>query len=64
MCVHSNSFRYSVIGIAVVVALLASFLPQDNLHYLGPVSRFFDIMIPFLAVGALVKYLFSGPTTD
>jgi hypothetical protein len=59
MCVNSNCFRYSVIGIAVVVSLLAALLPQEQLHSLGLVSRFFEIMIPFLAVGSLVKYLFT-----
>ena len=59
MCVNSNCFRYSVIGIAVAVSLLAALLPQENLPTLGLVSRFFEIMMPFLAVGALIKYLFT-----
>ena len=60
MCVNSNCFRYSVVGIALAIALLASFLPQEHLQALGLISRFFEIMIPFLAVGALIKYLFTG----
>ena len=59
MCVDTPAFRYSVIGIALAVSLLASFVPPAHLQALGQVSRFFEIMIPFLAVGCLVKYLFT-----
>lgn len=60
MCVNSNCFRYTVVGIAVVVSMLAALLPQEQLQSLGLVSRFFEIMIPFLAVGCLLKYLFTN----
>jgi hypothetical protein len=45
------------IVVAVVLAALASFLPATQIDYVIAVSRFFDIMIPVLAVGALIKYL-------
>jgi ABC-type dipeptide/oligopeptide/nickel transport system permease component len=45
------------IVVAVVLAALASFLPATQIDYVVAVSRFFDIMIPVLAVGALIKYL-------
>jgi hypothetical protein len=45
--------------IAVIVAILGVVLPPENLHFIIFVSRFFEIMIPILAVGCLIKYLFS-----
>lgn len=50
-------FAALVILIAVVLALVASFWPQDRLADIIYVSRFFDIMLPVLATGALIKYL-------
>ena len=69
MCVNSPAYRYTVIGIALAVSLLASILSSTSpsttqahsLQMLGQVSRFFEIMIPFLAVGCLIKYLFTDP---
>lgn len=54
-----TSLKYLVLGVALIVAVLAVVLPHEKLVYLGYVSRFFEIMLPFLAVGALVKYLFN-----
>jgi hypothetical protein len=44
--------------IALVLAVLVS-SPNKELHLnlAIAVSRFFDVMIPILAVGALIKYL-------
>jgi hypothetical protein len=47
------------IVIALLLALLASVLPQDKLVSVIYISRFFDIMLPVLAVGALIKYLWT-----
>jgi hypothetical protein len=47
------------IGLALLLAILASILPQDKLTSIIYISRFFDVMIPVLAVGALIKYLCS-----
>jgi uncharacterized membrane protein len=44
--------------IAVIVAILAFALPMDKLSTVILISRFFEIMLPILAVGALIKYLF------
>lgn len=48
-----------VVAIAVIMALLAAFLPQERLAELIFVTRIFDVMLPVLAVGALVKYVFK-----
>lgn len=63
MCVYSNCFRYTVAGVAVAVALLAVLLPQSQIEpILSVVFRFFECMTLCLVVGALIKYLFSGPS--
>lgn len=50
------------IVIAIIVAALAIALPPTSLHFIVTVSRFIEIMIPFLAAGALIKYLCSSLT--
>jgi hypothetical protein len=45
--------------IAVILAIIVSFFHQQGLGYIIFVSRFFDVMLPILAVGALLKYLFG-----
>lgn len=50
-------FAIIFIGIALLLAIFASILPQEKLATIIYISRFFDIMLPILAVGALVKYL-------
>ncbi|QLH41989.1 MAG: hypothetical protein HWD59_04180 [Coxiellaceae bacterium] len=38
---------------------IGRFLPQERLAELIFVTRIFDVMLPVLAVGALVKYVFK-----
>lgn len=54
-------FAIIIVLIALAVALLASFLPLEHISYAMLTSKFFDIMLPILAVGALLKYLFKCP---
>ena len=52
-----------VIVIALVLAVTISIGHQHAAHlqrFVMGVIRFFDIMIPILAVGALAKYLMGG----
>lgn len=49
-----------VIIIALALALVVSIWHQQGLAYIIFVSRFFDVMLPVLAVGALLKYLLCG----
>lgn len=46
-----------IIIIALLQAILVSVLPAEYLGVMAGVSRFFEVMIPILAVGALLKYL-------
>lgn len=57
-------FLSAVLGLAVLMGVLVLVLPQEHLDILVLVSRFFEAMIPILAVGALVKYLFSCSSSD
>jgi hypothetical protein len=57
MC--SRVFAVIFIIIALILAVTASLLPQDKLASIIYITRFFDIMLPVLAVGALIKYLFT-----
>lgn len=50
-------FPAAVIIIAVIMAIAASVAKPDYVDYIVIISRFFDIMLPILAVGALIKYL-------
>lgn len=54
-------FTIVIVLIAVIMALLAIFLPPQHIEYLIVVSKFFDVMLPILAVGALLKYLCRCP---
>jgi hypothetical protein len=45
------------IVLAVVIAALAVSLSPDKMSFVILISRFFEVMIPILAVGALIKYL-------
>ena len=57
MC--NKIIAYVSILIAVILAVLAVALPPEKINFVIVISRFFEVMIPILAVGALVKYLCS-----
>jgi hypothetical protein len=65
MCKSGSSSGCCKIGalvfviIAVVMAVLACALPADKVGQLLIVAKFFDVMLPILGAGALIKYLFS-----
>jgi len=46
-----------VVIFALVIAILAVSLSQSAMRPIFMITTFFDVMIPILAVGALVKYL-------
>lgn len=49
-----------VILVAVLVGLLNMMLNRDQLEPVFVFRDFFDVALPILAVGALVKFLISG----
>lgn len=57
MC--NKIIAYTTITLAVILAVLASVLSPEHLGNIMFAVKFFEVMIPVLAVGALIKYLFS-----
>lgn len=55
-----RSFTYIIFALAVIAAVLSVTMPLESMNALVLFSRFFEVMIPILAVGALVKYLCCG----
>ncbi len=53
-------FNVLIVIVGVVVGILALALPRDQLVNLIVFRDFFDICLPVLAFGALIKYLFAG----
>ena len=53
----SKAFALIVFALAVIMSILGSALPLDKMHDYILVMRFFENMIPVLAVGALVKFI-------
>ena len=49
-----------VIVVALTLAIVVSVMPEKGLTFIMFASRFFDVMLPALAVGALLKYLLCG----
>ena len=52
-------FAIVMLVIALLLAIFASVLPQEKLTSIIYFTRFFEVMIPVLAVAGLIKYLFS-----
>jgi hypothetical protein len=46
--------------VALVLAVVVSFWHSEGLEFIIFISRFFDVMLPILAVGALLKFIFSS----
>lgn len=55
--VKGRIFTTIIVVIALVMAIAVNVMSPEKLGYLVPVSRFFEVMIPILGVGALLKYL-------
>ncbi|OGT21841.1 MAG: hypothetical protein A3C55_03985 [Gammaproteobacteria bacterium RIFCSPHIGHO2_02_FULL_42_13] len=49
-----------LIVVAIVVAILGVSLPRAQLQWVIYMTNFFDIMIPILAVGALINYIWKS----
>lgn len=54
---YMRIFVALIIFVAVMVGVLALLLPRDQLVKLIIFRDFFDVTLPILAFGALVKYL-------
>ena len=49
-----------IVLFALVLAILGISLPKEHIQSVIVVANFFDIMIPILAVGALINYLWKS----
>ena len=49
-----------LIFVAIIVAVLGVSLPRAQLQWVIYMTNFFDIMIPILAVGALINYIWKS----
>ncbi len=56
MC--NKVFALVMIIIALALAVTATILPKERSADIVYISRFFEVMLPVLGVGALIKYLF------
>ncbi len=52
-------FSIIVIALGVVLGIIAALVPAESLSGLAFIPKFFEIFIPILGAGALIKYLFS-----
>lgn len=61
-CPFSNHkfFTMFFVGISLILAILVSFFHDNALNIAMFISRFFQVMLPILAVGALIKYIIVG----
>jgi hypothetical protein len=50
-----------IVIVGVLVGILALALPRDQIVHLIVFRDFFDVSLPILAFGALIKYLCSCP---
>jgi len=53
----SKVWAVIVVVFAIIIAILAVSLPQESMRPIFVITTFFDVMIPILAVGALIKYI-------
>lgn len=54
----TKSWSWGVVIVAVLVGLLFLFWPKDKMASLLAIPRFIEAVLPVLAIGALLKYLF------
>jgi hypothetical protein len=60
--VHKVCRRFiaaAVIIVALALAIVVTVWKDQAINYIVNVSRFFDVMIPVLGAGALIKYLIT-----
>lgn len=50
-------WAFVIVVFALVIAILAVSLSQQAMRPIFVITTFFDVMIPILGVGALVKYI-------
>lgn len=52
--------NFTIFTVAIILAVLVSVWPHERMTEILYATRFFEVMLPVLAVGALIKYLCYG----
>lgn len=52
-------YTHLITVIAVIVAVLSLVLSVESAKYIVAIENFFGVMLPILAVGALLKYIWG-----
>ncbi len=52
--------NFTIFTVAIVLGILVTVWPHERMTEILYATRFFEVMLPVLAVGALIKYLCSG----
>lgn len=64
-CPHMHTTNIIVsacfLFVALVLGILSVVMPTPDIEFVILISRFFEVMLPIFAVGALVKFLISHP---
>lgn len=55
-----KTFSTIVVVIGAIVGILVNVLPADYLPNIVFIPKFFEVFLPILGAGALIKYLFCG----
>lgn len=54
----------TIFTVAIILAIMVTVWPHERMTEILYATRFFEVMLPVLAVGALVKYLCSGSSGE
>ena len=57
-------FIFLVLAVALIMGILGVVLPEDRLRDFVMLMSFVETMLPILAVGALLKYIFALKSDD
>lgn len=52
--------NFTIFTVAIILAIMVTVWPHERMTEILYATRFFEVMLPVLAVGALIKYLCSG----
>ena len=53
-----------IFTVAIVLAVMVTVWPHERMTEILYATRFFEVMLPVLAVGALIKYLCLGSSAE
>ena len=55
-----KAFAIAIVLFAIIIAVLGLSVPRQHLGHIIAITSFFNIMIPILAVGALITYIMKS----